>query len=186
MGRRLRVLFYGISHEHASGRLASLRRATDDFEIVAVVDDRGRNSARFIDPAWPIDLSGLEVIAEDAADGINDVDFVCIETANADLMEIAAKFAARGIPMLCDKPCGESMEPYATIVATCREKGIPFFLETPTNQQFAILENARMAELAKTVGFGFWETYDDTRTVVRFATSWSTTEEDLAVLREAL
>ena len=128
MGRRLRVLFYGISHEHASGRLASLRRATDDFEIVAVVDDRGRNSARFIDPAWPIDLSGLEVIAEDAADGINDVDFVCIETANADLMEIAAKFAARGIPMLCDKPCGESMEPYATIVATCREKGIPFHI----------------------------------------------------------
>jgi len=67
-----------------------------------------------------------------------------------------------------------------------REKDVPFFLETPTNQQFAILENGRMAELAKRVGFGFWETYDETHTVVRFATSWSTTEEDLAVLRAAL
>ena len=77
----------------------------------------------------------------------------------------------------------EAAEELKTIL---REKGIPFFLETATNQQFVILENGRMAELAKKVGFGYWEAYDETHTVVRFATSWSTAEEDLAFLCEAL
>ena len=63
-----------------------------------------------------------------------------------------------------------------------REKGYAFFMESPTNQQFLILKNAKMQELAEHVEFSFWETYDDTHTVVRFATSWSTTEEDIRLL----
>ena len=70
--------------------------------------------------------------------------------------------------------------------AVFREKGCRFYLESPTNQQFIILENDAMARLAERVSFSFWEKYDDARTVVRFATSWSTTEADLAALRAAL
>lgn len=66
------------------------------------------------------------------------------------------------------------------------EKQLPFYLESPTNQQFVILANDRLAELKKQVDCGFWEKYDDTHTVVRFATSWSTTAEDLAALRRLL
>lgn len=62
------------------------------------------------------------------------------------------------------------------------DKGYRFFLESPTNQQFVILENSKLKELEKKVSFGFWEKYSDTETVVRFATSWSTTEEDLKYL----
>jgi len=32
----------------------------------------------------------------------------------------------------------------------------------------------------------FWEKYDDTHTVIRLATSWSTTQEDIDKLREVL
>jgi len=32
------------------------------------------------------------------------------------------------------------------------------------------------------VAFSVWEPYDETHTVVRFCTSWATTEEDLAAL----
>ena len=67
-----------------------------------------------------------------------------------------------------------------------RELGMEFFLESPTNQQFVILENSRMQALQEKVRFGFWEKYDENHTVVRFATSWSTTEEDMTALREAL
>ena len=63
---------------------------------------------------------------------------------------------------------------------------LPFFLETETNQQFVILANTKMEELRKEVGFDFWEPYDAEHTVVRFATSWSTTEADIEKLREAL
>lgn len=66
------------------------------------------------------------------------------------------------------------------------EKGYRFFIDSPTNQQFIILENEKMKQLSEKVAFGFWENYDADHTVVRFATSWSTTEEDIEALSELL
>ena len=43
-----------------------------------------------------------------------------------------------------------------------------------------------MEKLKEQVRFGFWEKFDETHTVVRFATSWSTAPEDLEKLRELL
>lgn len=62
-----------------------------------------------------------------------------------------------------------------------REKGYSFAWETPTNQQFVILENNKMKELREKVAFSFWEKYDESHTVVRFATSWSTTDRKSVV-----
>ena len=67
-----------------------------------------------------------------------------------------------------------------------RYSGLPFFLESPTNQQFVILENAQMAALSEKVAFDFWEKIDDNRTVVRFCTSWATTDEQLDELESIL
>ena len=72
------------------------------------------------------------------------------------------------------------------MIAVLKEKGIPFFLESPTNQQFVILENGYMEQLAQEVGFDIWQPYDTTHTVVRFATSWATTPESIAQLRALL
>ena len=66
------------------------------------------------------------------------------------------------------------------------QKGYRFFIDSPTNQQFMILDNEKMKELSEKVEFSFWETYDKTHTVVRFATSWSTQESDLTALGELL
>ena len=66
------------------------------------------------------------------------------------------------------------------------EKDYTFFIESPTNQQFVILENSRMNELSQYVSFDFWEKYDDTHTVVRFATSWATDPAKVDSLREML
>lgn len=63
---------------------------------------------------------------------------------------------------------------------------IPFYLKSPTNQQFVILENEWLKELKKDVMFSFWEQYDETHTVARFVTSWATTREDLKALRQVL
>ncbi len=67
-----------------------------------------------------------------------------------------------------------------------KENKIPFYLESPTNQQFVILENDQMEKLQKNIRFSFWEKIDENHTVVRFVTSWSTTQEDLSVLAQAL
>ncbi|HMM05627.1 MAG TPA: beta-eliminating lyase-related protein [Clostridiales bacterium] len=63
-----------------------------------------------------------------------------------------------------------------------KEKGYTFYIDSPTNQQFIVMENRAMAALAEKVGFGFWEKYDENHTVIRFATSWATKEEDIKKL----
>ena len=67
-----------------------------------------------------------------------------------------------------------------------KEKGYRFYMESPTNQQFIILHNEQMSKLAQNVCFSFWEKYDDTHTIVRLATSWSTTKDDLKELEKWL
>ena len=61
-------------------------------------------------------------------------------------------------------------------------KGYRFFMDSPTNQQFVILPNEQIEMLKQKIAFSFWEEYDEHHTVVRFATGWSTTKEDLAYL----
>lgn len=123
MSKPLRTLFFGMSHEHAPGKLQSLRKLAEDFEIVAVADDRPRNAPTY--HTDPIVTDGLRIVSEEEAWRIGDIDVAFVEVANCHLMEIAGRFAERGIPMHCDKPCGEAMEPYRSIVETCRRKNIP-------------------------------------------------------------
>ena len=67
-----------------------------------------------------------------------------------------------------------------------RKKGYELFLDSPTNQQFILLDQAAMDVLSPQVAFEIWEHRPDGRTVVRFATSWATTPEQLAALEEML
>ncbi len=62
------------------------------------------------------------------------------------------------------------------------ERGYSFFLNSPTNQQFIILENGKLEDLQKKVAFEIWEPFDKEHTVVRFATSWGTTKEEIEEL----
>ena len=66
-----------------------------------------------------------------------------------------------------------------------REKGWKVYMDSPTNQQLILMTDEEMAELGKTVVFDRWGIYDDEHTIVRLATSWSTTEEDIAALAGA-
>ena len=58
------------------------------------------------------------------------------------------------------------------------ENGYQLCFDSPTNQVFCILEDSVMERLAEHAEFSFWEKYDDTHTVIRFATSWATSMED--------
>ena len=76
--------------------------------------------------------------------------------------------------------------PLAEYVSILKEKGYRFYLDSPTNQQFIIIENHKLESLAKQVAYSFWEKYDDNHTVIRLAVSWSTTQEDIDALKVIL
>lgn len=62
------------------------------------------------------------------------------------------------------------------------QNGYTLCFDSPTNQVFCIIENTEMEQLAEKVEFGFWEKYDDSHTIIRFATSWATKMEDVEAL----
>lgn len=70
--------------------------------------------------------------------------------------------------------------------AIFREKNCRVWKETPTNQQFLIVEDSDLERLSSLVAYSFWEKYDETHTVIRFVTSWATTKEQVARLRDIL
>ncbi len=65
-------------------------------------------------------------------------------------------------------------------------KHYPFYIDSPTNQQFVVLPNDEVERLEQQVQFTHWGPYDDERTICRFVTSWATTDEVLAQLQKIL
>ena len=63
---------------------------------------------------------------------------------------------------------------------------ISFLWILPPIRSSAIVSNEVMKKIAQDVEFGFWEKYDETHSVIRFATSWATTMEDTQKLIQIL
>lgn len=58
--------------------------------------------------------------------------------------------------------------------------------DSPTNQQFVVLQNKQKDALMEHVLFETWEPIDAESTLCRFVTSWATTDSDLQALTNAL
>ena len=67
-----------------------------------------------------------------------------------------------------------------------QEKGCEFWLDSPTNQQFVILPDAKVDELAKRMDFTHWGQAEGHRTICRFVTSWATTPDEINELKRLL
>ena len=52
--------------------------------------------------------------------------------------------------------------------------------------EFIVLDNDKMNELSSNVLFSFWEKADSGHTVVRFASSWATSESNVELLSNLL
>ncbi|MBO4915266.1 MAG: low specificity L-threonine aldolase [Oscillospiraceae bacterium] len=61
-------------------------------------------------------------------------------------------------------------------------KGFELFIDSPTNQQFIIADDALLERLDGKVAYSFWEKLSDGRTVIRLAASWATETQDVDAL----
>ena len=59
-------------------------------------------------------------------------------------------------------------------------------VQSPSNQQFPILDNATVERLSGDFLFSIWQKVDEGHTAVRFCTSWATKEENVDKLCDAL
>lgn len=67
-----------------------------------------------------------------------------------------------------------------------RRAGYEIVIESPTNQQFFHLPNEVIDRLRANVSFDYWGPRGERDSVVRFVTSWATTDEDVDRLCEIL
>ena len=98
----------------------------------------------------------------------------------------AVQFDALFTDGLYEKICAPAVRLALKLRDGLAAKGYRFAIDSPTNQQFIIVENSRLLELGSKVAYSFIEKYDAEHTVIRLATSWATTEEQVDELLSIL
>ena len=68
------------------------------------------------------------------------------------------------------------------IKETFNKKGIPSYIDSPTNQQFVVLTKEQAKKLSKKFIYENEDVLEDGRLVVRFCTSWATKKEEIDTL----
>lgn len=67
-----------------------------------------------------------------------------------------------------------------------KEKNIQFLIDSPTNQQFPILNNKQLEILSQDFLFSEWQRVDSQHTAIRICTSWATKGENVDKLLRAI
>ena len=60
-----------------------------------------------------------------------------------------------------------------------RSNGFEFYVDSPTNQQFIVIDNEQASRLSQRVAFTHFGQTDHHHTICRFVTSWATTDEEI-------
>ena len=122
---RIKIVQVGRTHEHANGKINTIKKMPDIFEIVGIVDDRNDVHT----PSFPSDQScfdGLPMITMDQALNWPGLQAACIEVPNNQLVETTIPFAERGLAIHMDKPAGTSLADFRKLLDICKAKNLPF------------------------------------------------------------
>lgn len=113
MMKPVKVAQVGMAHDHAKPTLDTML-SNPAFEVIGVADVPGDQYTDL--PHYTVDellsLDGLEAVA--------------IETAEEDATAMAQRFAERGIAIHLDKPGSPDLAAFEKLIATIKEKNIPF------------------------------------------------------------
>lgn len=115
----------GVCHEHASGKIDTLKKWPDVFEIVGVVDDRQSAAAKFAGTDLK-PYQGLKWMSEDELFQTPGLQAVTVETPNADLVPTALRCMERNLAMHMDKPGGEDLALFSKLLDGCNKRNLPF------------------------------------------------------------
>ncbi len=123
--KKIKIGQIGVCHEHASGKINTLRKMPDIFEIVGVVDDRDSVTPRFAGSNLePYD--GLKFMTEEELFNTPGLQAVAVEVPNLDLVPTALRCVERNLAMHMDKPGGDDLELFGRLRKGCEERKLPF------------------------------------------------------------
>ena len=119
---KIRIGQIGTGHDHASGKMATLRRLADFYEVVGVVEEENPEFAEThrANKAY----EGLKWMTEDELLNTPGLQAIALETNVLELADTATRCMARGLHMHYDKPGGDTLEPFKQVLAGCKARGL--------------------------------------------------------------
>lgn len=123
---RIRIAQIGITHEHANGKMYSLRKLPEVFDIVGYVDDREFSKSPRFGNDFVKPYEELRKLTLDEAFNTPGLQAVTVEVPNNDLVPVALRCMERNLAMHMDKPGGEDLALYKTLLDGCKERNLPF------------------------------------------------------------
>ena len=92
---------------------------------------------------------------------------------------LGLQFGALFRENLYERICGSAVGLALRLREIMRKAGYEVVIESPTNQQFFRLPNDVIDRLRKSISFDYWGARGEESSIVRFVTSWATTEADI-------
>jgi len=110
---RIKIGQIGTEHEHASGKMATLRKLAEHYEVVGIVEpDPALRKKHEKDPVY----RGLKWMTEEQLLNSKGLRAVAVETKIRDLVPTAARCVAAGMHLHLDKPGSETIAPFKKLL----------------------------------------------------------------------
>ena len=123
--KKIRIAQIGVCHEHASGKINTLKRLPEYFEIAGVVDDNSFSRTPKLAGGDLTPYAGLKFLSLEEVLNDPTIEAVTVEVPNNELVPMAIRCMERNLPMHLDKPAGEDPVLYRKLLDGCRERNLP-------------------------------------------------------------
>ncbi len=124
MHKKIKIAQIGTGHDHASATYNSLRKLTDDYEVIGVAEPVENHRSNLVNRGEYRDTAVYPV--EQLLD--MDLDAVAIETDEEYATSYAQMFADRGTAIHMDKPGSHGTKSFAVLAETLSKQNLPLQL----------------------------------------------------------
>jgi len=139
--KKIKIAQIGVRHEHASGKMNTMKMMSDYFEIVGIAAESPEYQKKHEGKGV---YQGLKWYSQEELLNIPDLEAVCVETEMTETLPTAMKCAERGLHMHIDKPLGQNLDELNQLIEVCRKNQViiqPGYMFR-TNHAFRLLLKA--------------------------------------------
>ncbi|MDO5566585.1 MAG: Gfo/Idh/MocA family oxidoreductase [Planctomycetia bacterium] len=119
--KKIKIAQIGVRHEHASGKIASLKMLPEYYEILGVAPESPDLEKKYRDKG---PYKGIPWMSQEELLNLPGLEAVAIETEMTELIPTAVKCAKRGLHLHVDKPLGQKLDECREMLDVCRKYNV--------------------------------------------------------------
>ena len=123
MNKKIRLVHYGIGHDHSNQFLECILQYPDLFEVVGVCEPNEKMWHKFSE--FKV-YDKVPHITEEEMFALDDIDAAVVEAYDLDLVSYAQKCADKGWHVHMDKAAGTDINAYKKLLSTIKAKNLVF------------------------------------------------------------